>query len=150
MGNLSIEVWGPCAWKFLHAITFTYPLQPSQEEIENYKDFFMSVGHVLPCKQCGSHFLEEIRRMNTKQVFQNKDTLSSWLVDVHNKVNERNGKRIVPHHTVQKWYSQSKEEVFIPLIITSLSLTVFTFVLSSKRKGNASSEAPSLPSYLSK
>lgn len=146
MGNLSIEVWGPCAWKFLHAITFTYPLQPTDSEREKYKQFFMSIGHVLPCRQCGSHFLNEVHHMDVEKVFVNKESLSSWLVDVHNDVNERNGKRLVPYHVVRKWYSSSKDEVIVPVIITCLSLTIFTFVLSSKRKENVSSGGFSLPS----
>lgn len=84
--------------------------------------------------------------MDVEKVFVNKESLSSWLVDVHNDVNERNGKRLVPYHVVRKWYSSSKDEVIVPVIITCLSLTIFTFVLSSKRKENVSSGGFSLPS----
>ena len=46
------SVWGPSLWHYLHTMSFNYPISPSKEEKKRYKNFIMSLRHVLPCKYC--------------------------------------------------------------------------------------------------
>jgi hypothetical protein len=45
-------VWGPGLWHFLHTMSFNYPNEPSHEQKKHYRDFVLSLEHVLPCKYC--------------------------------------------------------------------------------------------------
>jgi len=104
--KLDIDIWGPNAWTFLHAVTFAYPNSPSKLERQHFFSFFQQVGNVLPCAICSKHFKGHMNHIydSKHEVFDNKTTLSKWLVNVHNDVNIRNGKRIIPYHEVVQDY----------------------------------------------
>ena len=42
-------VWGPSMWHFLHTMSFNYPVEPTLEDKTHYKEFILSLQHVLPC-----------------------------------------------------------------------------------------------------
>ena len=44
------SVWGPAAWHLLHTISFNYPINPTEENKKQYKEFVESLANVLPCK----------------------------------------------------------------------------------------------------
>ena len=54
-------IWGPGMWHFLHTMSFNYPDQPSKDEMQHYKDFFISLKHVLPCGKCRDNFKELLK-----------------------------------------------------------------------------------------
>ena len=43
-------VWGPSLWHFLHTMSFNYPVNPTQENKQQYRAFIFSLEHILPCK----------------------------------------------------------------------------------------------------
>lgn len=88
------KIWGPSLWKSLHTITFGFPINPSYQDKINYKNFFESLGDVLPCKYCRFSYKKFIDEHDTKltfDVFNSRYTLSKWLYDIHNKVNNKLG-----------------------------------------------------------
>ena len=89
------DKWGPHAWKFLHMVTFSYPDNPHPDIQEHFKQFFRSLGMVLPCAKCREHFIESFQRTvdnNTDDPFRNRESLTQWLIDIHNHVNKHNNK----------------------------------------------------------
>ena len=46
------SVWGPSMWHYLHTMSFNYPVKPTPEDKKHYKEFILSLQHVLPCKYC--------------------------------------------------------------------------------------------------
>ena len=46
------NLWGPHGWKFIHYVTFGYPINPTNQDKENYKMFFLSLQNILPCSKC--------------------------------------------------------------------------------------------------
>ena len=50
--GMRTKVWGPPAWIFLHTVAHNYPLKPTRQDRKNYKNFFKSIGYILPCKYC--------------------------------------------------------------------------------------------------
>ena len=52
------DAWGPHAWKFLHYVSLGYSSNPTREEKEKYKSFFLLLQDVLPCSICREHFKE--------------------------------------------------------------------------------------------
>ena len=104
------NIWGPPAWTFLHSVTLNYPDNPSSEHKTSYKKFFESLGDVLPCPTCKKHYKENIIKHPIR--LDSKDDLTKWLVDLHNKVNEKNDKTIFSYkefnEKYEKLYSQNK------------------------------------------
>ena len=44
--GLITKIWGGPGWTFCHSITFGYPIEPTDEQINNYRTFFISLGNV--------------------------------------------------------------------------------------------------------
>lgn len=104
-------VWGPKAWAFLHAITFRCPEKECDYVTrKSIYDLFSSLKELLPCSKCRDHYREYmedpttgILDMNSSHL-SNRDSLSRWLVDLHNDVNYRLGKDVIPYDTIKNYY----------------------------------------------
>ena len=96
------NIWGPPSWLFLHSVTLNYPQNPTPQDQEDFRIFFDSLKHVLPCPTCKEHYAKNLtlKPINLK----NRDTLVNWLIDVHNSVNVSNGKRKLPYQEVYDIY----------------------------------------------
>ena len=40
-------VWGPSIWLFLHTMSFNYPVEPTSEDKQNYKQFILNLQYVF-------------------------------------------------------------------------------------------------------
>lgn len=90
--GLITKIWGGAAWTFLHSITFGYPINPSDEQKSYYKQFFISIGNVLPCRFCRESYKKFITTGETKltdDVLSCRETLTKWLYAVHEAVNNK-------------------------------------------------------------
>jgi hypothetical protein len=90
--GLMTKIWGGAAWTFEHCITFGYPVDPTPEQKQQYRTHFESLANVLPCKYCRDSYKQFISEGPTKltdDVLANRDTLTDWFFDIHNKVNEK-------------------------------------------------------------
>jgi len=89
------DQWGVHGWKFIHHIALGYPNTPSDNDKNNYKNFFNLLGNVLPCGLCSNHYNEHLLIYPlTDEVLSNKMNLINWTIDMHNEVNKQNGKKI--------------------------------------------------------
>ena len=98
------EIWGPPAWTFLHSVTLAYPDNPSEIDKENYKTFFKSLQPVLPCHKCSMNYLNHINEDPVENHLDTKQSLVKWFIDIHNKVNNSNGKRDYTYDEVMNHY----------------------------------------------
>ena len=98
------NIWGPSAWLFLHSVTFQYPDNPTDLEKENYYTFFNSVKEILPCPTCRVHYKENLKLLPIK--LESRENLIEWLIDIHNEVNRKNGKKIYSYNDIYKKYNQ--------------------------------------------
>ena len=91
--GLITKIWGPSLWIGLHCITFGYPVNPTEQQKKDYKIFFEKVGEVLPCKHCRESYKIFIKEQNTNidYALENRNSLTKWLYDIHNKVNDKLG-----------------------------------------------------------
>ncbi len=92
--GLITKIWGGCLWVGLHSITFGYPQNPTDDDKKNYKTFFTSLQYTLPCKFCResySKFISSGEVELTDDRLKSRETLTRWLYDLHNKVNQKLG-----------------------------------------------------------
>lgn len=91
--------WGPSAWTFLHSIALCYPRQPSETDRQHYKMFFLSLGYVLPCLKCQEHYLDYLSKQSSTfdSVFESRDSLIRWVIQLHNHVNKHLSKRVLTY-----------------------------------------------------
>lgn len=88
------KIWGPPTWESMHSFSFGYPMEPTEEHKKNYKAYYTLIGDVLPCKYCRESYKKFITTGKTKltdEVMKNRYTLTFWLYEVHNAVNDKLG-----------------------------------------------------------
>ena len=98
------EVWGPPAWTFLHSVTLAYPDNPTDTDKTNYKNFFTSLQPILPCAKCSQNYYKHLQEDPISNHLENKKSLVNWLINVHNKVNSSNDKRVLTYNEVMNHY----------------------------------------------
>jgi len=87
------SVWGPSMWFTLHLISLNFPVAPTNRQRREYKKFFDSLQHVLPCGICRENLGNNFQCTGYgKHVFKNRDTLSRFVHELHNCVNRMLGK----------------------------------------------------------
>ena len=90
--GLITKIWGNAGWTFNHSVTFGYPLEPTPEQKMQYKNYFTSLGDVLPCKYCREsykNFITTGKTALTDAALENRESLTRWFYDVHEAVNDK-------------------------------------------------------------
>ena len=101
--GIRTAIFGPAGWIFLHSIAQNYPWNPSQEQMEDYYNFFRLTGNVLPCRYCRESYQLFITQKGTKltlQTMKNRKSVVTWLYRIHNKVNKKLG--VKDHPTLKE------------------------------------------------
>jgi hypothetical protein len=93
--GLITKIWGPHFWEVLHAVSFGYPLEPTEQNKIDYKEFFISIKNVLPCRYCRESYDEYIlkekdTKLNSSHL-SSRDELTKWVYLLHNRVNLKLG-----------------------------------------------------------
>ena len=128
------KIWGPSGWLFLHTITFNYPINPTQDQKIKHKELFENLKYTLPCARCAQHYSNNFKKYSLDEALQTRDKLINWLIDIHNEVNKKNGKRIYSYDEVKKIYSDmysiknnqiNWNIIFIFIIIILISFYIY-------------------------
>lgn len=87
--------FGQCVWATLHMISLNFPVKPTAKDRRHYKDFMLSLQHVLPCKSCRESYYAithhgKLRLLNKHLA--SRAALARWVFAVHNEVSRRIGK----------------------------------------------------------
>jgi hypothetical protein len=92
------STWGKYGWNFCHLVTLAYPEKPTTEDMLNYRNFFDSLKHVLPCEKCRKNMNQHLQKYPlTDEVLSGKKKLIKWLIDLHNVVNYYTGKPMLSY-----------------------------------------------------
>ena len=87
---LDIEQLGRATWSFLHTTAAYYPDRPTPNHRANMLTLLRSLPVLYPCSHCASHLRDNFD-MHPPDV-SSRVSLSRWLCERHNDVNERLGK----------------------------------------------------------
>jgi hypothetical protein len=101
---MKTTVWGPHAWRFLHAVSFEYPEHPSEEQKESARQFFNSLQTLLPCKDCCQHYAQHLQQNPVEPHLHSRDALSRWVHALHNTVNASLKKETVAYDQIFREY----------------------------------------------
>jgi len=86
-------VWGPSMWHYLHTMSFNYPVCPTKEQKEHYKNFILNLQNVLPCKYCRQNLSNNLKAHPLKEChLKNRETFSRFVYNLHETVNKMLGK----------------------------------------------------------
>ena len=132
MNNINPKMWGKNGWKFMHWITLGYSDTPTNNEKTDMRNFFNSIGNVLPCLSCRQNFLKHIKKYPLGQrELSSRSTLVEWLMNIHNEVNIITGKKL---YTLDMLYNEYMNQSLIPsswlfyLIIFIIILLITLFI----------------------
>jgi hypothetical protein len=82
-------IWGPCIWTFLHTVSFNYPIEPTQEDKDHYRDFIMSLRHILPCGICRNNLKKNMKKLPlTAKDLESRESFSRYIFNLHELVNK--------------------------------------------------------------
>jgi hypothetical protein len=83
------KIWGPAIWHFLHTISFNYPVNPTEDDKKHYRNFILSLQHVLPCKYCRMNLKTNFKQLPIKMSdMKNRDSFSRYIYELHELVNK--------------------------------------------------------------
>lgn len=88
------SVWGPALWHTLHTISFNYPVSPTPEQKQQYRDFVMSLRNVLPCGACRKNLKSNLEKCPLNaHALKDRKSFSRWMYRLHEQVNTMLGKK---------------------------------------------------------
>ena len=77
-----------CGIIFIATMSFNYPVNPTKEDKKHYKDFILSLQHVLPCKHCRLNLKKNFKALPlTNNDMKNRDSFSRYVYNLHEIVN---------------------------------------------------------------
>ena len=82
--NMTPDVWGPHAWNAMHHITFAAPAVLNQSQQQQYNAFFSSLQFLLPDKGSRDFYRLAIMKYKLSESLEGQESLSIWLIDIHN------------------------------------------------------------------
>lgn len=136
MNNIDPNLWGPPAWKFLHYVTISYPDDPTYQDKEKIKNFFISLSNIIPCEKCRVHFAINLNKFPlTDNVLSCRYNLINWLREIHNEVNIRTGKKIYSYDDLMNEYvhntkSDGRIEIVTIVFLIIILLLIFIYMFS--------------------
>ena len=87
------SVWGPGMWHVLHTMSFNYPVEPTNADKENYRNYILSLRHVLPCGKCRKNLRVNFKKLPLKMKhMESRETFSRYIYDLHELINSMLGK----------------------------------------------------------
>lgn len=135
------RIWGKSAWDFLYNVAYVYSGEDDLTRSE-YRNFYQSLGGVLPCRMCRDNFKEHVQEIPIDDYLSDNKKLIEWLTKIENKVSEKSGgKKVDPIQKFNEiyikcnpmWYSKifflyEKYKDLIILILISGILMYFLFL----------------------
>lgn len=92
----------------MHVAALGYPDNANEAIRQQYKNFYIAIGNVLPCGKCRKHFAEHFAELPIDLYLYDKTSLFAWTVKFHNIVNKETGKREWTTSEANAFYTTGK------------------------------------------
>lgn len=129
----SPAIWGPPLWYQMHMKTFEYPKNPTEEDKHKIREYFRSIINILPCETCKEHYIEYLQKRPIRYHYDTKDNLINWLIDFHNEVNSRTGKKVLSYKEARSIYKQNNNNVAHILLVLILILIIIIIIKNARK-----------------
>ena len=87
--GMMVKIWGPLMWTYLHTMSFNYPINPTPEDKQHYRDFVINLQYVLPCKYCRINLTNNFKKKPLNMCHMaNRETFSRYIYELHETVNK--------------------------------------------------------------
>ena len=133
--GMMTKIWGPAMWHYLHTMSFNYPVNPTNEDKQNYRNFVINLKNVLPCKYCRINLSNNFKKKPIQMChMKSRDTFSRYIYELHETVNKMlNKKSNLTYCEVRERYEHFRSRC------TNEKPKVFTFkkttTLKKREKG---------------
>jgi len=143
MININPKLWGYHTWRFLHYITLSYSENPTNEEMNDTRNFFLLIPKILPCDKCRKNFIHNLNKYPlTDEIMQSRYKLIMWLIDMHNQVNIELGKPQISYDDIismmndnnKKDNDNSNNNFLFYIILILLILVIVGLIIYIKRQ----------------
>lgn len=82
------KIWGSAMWHYLHTMSFNYPVQPTNIQKKQYRDFVLSLQNVLPCAKCRKNLKNNLKTHPlVMKHLESRDSFSRYIFNLHEVVN---------------------------------------------------------------
>ena len=128
------EFWGPSAWKFMHYISLGYPINPSENDKLNYKNFYYSLQYILPCEKCQINYRKNILENPIDNFLKDRESLTKWVIDIHNKVNLETNKSIYDYEEAISLYKNhtNTNDYLLKIILFIIFIIILYLFIKDK------------------
>lgn len=141
MGRRSdLAAWGSSAWTFMHVASWTYPDFPSEEDRKNMFRFMHGLARVIPCGRCRqdwAHYLDVHLPSEECAHLDSRTTFTHFLVEGHNYVNRKLGKRAYTYAEARFLYDANYTDVdsstfYVQTFVAVLLVSIILFAAYSR------------------
>lgn len=88
------SVWGPSMWHYLHTVSFNYPVRPTPEDKQKYKELILNMRYTLPCKYCRINLRKNLKDHPIRPChLKDRESYSKYVYQLHELVNKMLGKK---------------------------------------------------------
>jgi len=95
--GFSPRIWGPPLWLVLHIISFNYPVRPTAQDKEHYRQFIESLQFVLPCRACRENYPKNLEAVGWgPSCLVSRHAFSRFVYRLHNEVSRATGVGCLP------------------------------------------------------
>jgi hypothetical protein len=119
-------VWGPSMWHVLHTISFNYPVKPSCNDKQKYREFVLNLVNVLPCGKCRENLHKNFAKLPLHMSdMKSRDTFSRYMYRLHELINRMLGKKSgLSYQDVRERYEHFRARCATPaspdVVVTTL------------------------------
>ena len=112
--------WGRSTWKYLHTLTFAYPINPTDADKSKMINYFNQLPEFLPCTQCAESFKLYLKYIPIHKFVDNTYSIVYWLYTIHFLVNKKLNKKNINLNSVVTEYIAHKTSCDTKLITSNV------------------------------
>lgn len=103
------EFWGAAAWRFLHVGAAYVPEQVPRDQSRRLQGFLLGLPDMVACPTCQNHAraFVDAHKDELPSITRTRTNLFRFLVDFHNYVNKRQGKRLMSYKEAWELWSRT-------------------------------------------
>lgn len=138
--NMLPDIWGRDMWNSIHRIAYDYPDNPTEEDKEHYRQYYLSLQYVLPCAKCRLNYRKHLAEVPlTDEVLANRHNLLEWTINIHNRVNQSLGKPILSYKEAMEKIvdlcqpHKSNRMLYLLLVVLAVIMLVLIYYFWRKK-----------------